>query len=142
MSKYQIPQGMLEAASYALAREQVSHLSEGTESTLRRILLAVIQWWAENPIKPTHKDLREMLGSGWSDSTCEGTITGATLAAILQEWQRRTFLSDDVPDEIIGLMWSSNPYPNTGAAYRHDEAVKEAFLRGRNTKEQHEANLR
>lgn len=87
--RYVIPEGMLRAAKDAYHAQT----QDGVDTmAIRESLEAAFRWLGDNPVKPSTQQIREMLGSGWSDSTCEGTMTGVMLAGLLMEWERRMFL--------------------------------------------------
>jgi len=100
---------------------------EGSNKTIdSEYIRAVLAYLANNPVVPNEDEKRRM-SHAWmiSSESCEGYW-----AAI--EWQRRAYLKKEpeLPEEVKNLLWKANPYPNTGAENRHDEAVKAAYALG------------
>jgi hypothetical protein len=121
-----VPEGMEQAALESIS----AHAAH--PDAVYAILVAAVRWLSENPISPTDDFLGEMLnrdffgGDNWTDPQ---------VFRFCEEWQKRMFLDPVPPQEIADLLWDANPFKNTGAQFRHDEAVKEAYLRGQKAKD-------
>jgi hypothetical protein len=89
-----VPEKGLNAAVDASTKAQVDEISE---AQIKAILEAFLRWQREDPPVPKAMQLRELLGDSWSDSTCEGTMTGETLALLLTEWVRRMYDAQPEP---------------------------------------------
>jgi hypothetical protein len=133
-----VPEKGLNAAVDASTKAQVDEISE---AQIKAILEAFLRWQRENPPVQKAMQLRELLGDGWSDSTCEGTMTWETLALLLPEWVRRMY--DAPPEPQLGLdvkavkdlLWDGTAIDvENRSGKRHDEHILEAYRRGRESK--------
>jgi len=118
VSKYQVPVGELKAA-----REATAGLVSDIQ--LLTILSESKRWQAKNPVVPTDDFLREMLnrdffsGENWTDSQ---------VFAFCVEWQRRMYLSPEVPENIKDLLYDPKDGPTKVS---RNDAIIEAYRRGR-----------
>jgi hypothetical protein len=116
----EVPEGMIEA---------VRRTWNGKDWKHENILATALLWLAQNPIVPNYTDDIE-IDRAWGASSANG-VRPSKFGAI--EWQRRMFLKREpqVPEAVKELLWDSNPFPNTGSKYRHDEAVRRAYKIGK-----------
>lgn len=95
MAEIHVPQGMM--AAYKQGIYAALDVKGYTQDDVDRSgVEAICVWISQNPIVPTTKNLEDMLGSAWSYAICEGTMSGATISAMLQEWQRRMLRAPQV----------------------------------------------
>lgn len=128
--KIVVPEGMLDAAMKASFD---AGLGIGPSTELSIPLVAALQWLTDNILSESNpefhrailaRERERYIGNPSSQVAFE---YGASYA--------RQFIEDlileSAPNPAIkDLLWESNPYPNTGAKFRHDESVIEAFRRG------------
>lgn len=125
-----VPEGMYSAAAKELTSmwgyspECAQQAMSGTERTVRKAIECALRWLSENPIAPTERQFDKLYEE--LSRVQDGRITQRGVV----EWQRRMF-EPQAPEEIADLLWDARPYLNKGAEYRHDEAVKEAYRRGK-----------
>lgn len=127
--KIVVPEGMLKAA---WDTEAPFLLKSGIKSALE----SALRWLSENPIVPTDEQVE-------SFSTEPMSVT-AWAKAWAAEWQRQMFVAPEpqIPEEIRDLLlpnFSNAVQMVTGehgtrTEAKYVEAVKEAFLRGQQSK--------
>lgn len=136
MSDIKVPEEMLEAGEQALhgkawpgtdeegRRNTVMFTAVEAQDIGAAVLKAALRWLSENPIVPTDEQWKAINHERqWPDNAYRRRW-------LVVEWQRRMFLAPEPEPALKDLLWKANPYPNTGAEYRHDETVKEAYRRG------------
>jgi hypothetical protein len=148
--KYVVPKRMLKAAiAQALIAGKVMKRRQWTEffsshdsgcvQFTTQILEAALRWQAENLIKATDEQVKQIvlvcgLSAGWEQAVRD----------IVAEWQRIAFreLEPEVPQEIADLIQPSVQCEDPKSRWTNGEDVKriaiEAFRRGRESnKEKH-----
>lgn len=135
--KIKIPDGMLAVATEGVKKLWDAQPSAWNPSQAKRAIAAAavnaaLEWLAENPAVPTSEQAKELWGAATAKNIYHLSDSEILLIQnACKEWQWKMFLVPEPDPEIKDILWAANPYPNTGAEYRHDEAVKEAYRRGR-----------
>lgn len=124
MKKITVPQGM------RLAAGRASEDIDPQGFILYPALEAALQWLNEQLdkcIKPEPDQLYSVESIGDYDRRA-GFNSGIRAAQEL-------FVSPEEEEpSLMDLLYDANPFSNRGAKYRHDEAVKEAYRRGKEVK--------
>jgi len=125
MNKISVPEGM------RLAAGRASEDIDPHGFILYPALEAALQWLSQeldNCIKPDPITPYYSSESIADYDRRAGFNNGIRAAQAL-------FLSPEEKEPAIkDLLYDANPFPNTGAKHRHDEAVREAYRRGKEGK--------
>ena len=125
--KIKVPEGMLEAVYEKRSRTFCITDAQNIKVALE----AALRWLSENPIGPTMEQAMALRDLAISTSHGYGQVqpTMASEVAVVVEWQRRMFLAPE--SEYIGEEKLEN---FCGRFQRIDEAVREAYRRGQQSK--------
>lgn len=123
MSKITVPPEMLKAAKDAwMICADYPCDPERFRSTVLPVLEASLRWLSENPIVPSVSECQKM------QSYLHDITADHGPQPLIAEWQRRMFLTPEVPEEIADLLTSIDVIQKENRwAY---DAILEAYRRG------------
>lgn len=115
MAKYVVPEGMLQAAQSAYKAAQ-SH-------NIEPILEAALRWQAENSVKPSEKQIREI----------QDYLPGCGPATLMDQWVRQMWLAPEpeTPVAIEDLLLPKNVESGFSKVEVVNQRLREAYRRGR-----------
>ena len=120
--RYQVPEGMLQAAVDSVARQQ--GMNDATRMHYKTVLEAALRWLSENPIVPTTKQAVEMICKlALTDPDQLPKINQYQTQELVSEWQRQMFLAPEISPFVQSVIKSFTG--RTVAPHEADEIVKE-----------------
>lgn len=114
--------------------ELVQRIAAETSSTHKFGISEVLAWLANHPILLQPPQIRGIWESyGIRGNEAVHLSSSCEIGFILQNYARIAYLKKEpeLPQEVKSLLWEGNPFPNTGAQNRHDQAVIAAYWIGK-----------